>query len=310
MNSNQINCFLAVADCLSFSKASEELFIAQSSVSRSILQLEEEWGVPLFTRHGNRIALTPEGDAYRSLCLRYMKDFESLRQKHMTLRRKAKLSLRYSVFPVWNISGLLWENAERIRRIYPDWDISLKLCPASDLVQVLLDGGVDSIFFVGSLLSQYDGVATRHLLELPQAVLYSVRHPLANKPNLTITDLRNEPFLFLPDSVLTPEMIRRQARSIERRYGFHMRTELVDSPDALSFQLESGQGVALMDVWSRYAHTSGLKRLPIDLPLPVVLAWRQGNTNDILPEFVRETSVFFQEKQPLSSLSAPPVSIK
>ena len=293
MNSNQINCFLTAAKRLSFSKASEELFVAQSSVSRSILQLEEEWGVALFTRHGKRIALTPEGEEYRSLCLRYVNDFEALRQKHLTQQQSGTLSLSYSVFPVWNISKLLYENAERIRKAHPDWNLSLKLCPAPDLVQFLLNGDVDLIFFFGGLLSEYDALDTCPLLELPQAVVYSALHPLAAKPDLTIRDLKSEPFLFLPDPVFTPEMIRRQVRSIERTYGFRMRTELMDSQDALSFKLESGQGVALMDLWSRYANTSEMKRLPIDPPLTIVLAWRKARANQMLMEFVQETAAFF-----------------
>lgn len=297
MNSNQINCFLTAAKHLSFSQASEELFVAQSSVSRSIIQLEEEWGVPLFTRHGKRIALTPEGEEYRRLCQRYVNDFELLRQKHMALRQKAPVFLQYSVFPVWNISKLLYENAEQITRAHPGWELSLKFCPATDLVRLLLDGGVDLIFFIGSLLSEYETVEACPLLELPQSVVYSARHPLAAKPDLTIGDLKNETFLFLPDSVLTPEVIQRQVRSVERKYGFRMRAELLDSPDALPFRLESGQGVALMDIWSRYAHTPELKQLAIDLPLPIVLAWRKDRADGILTEFTRETAAFFQEKQ-------------
>jgi len=52
---------MAVAHKLSFSKAAEELFVSQPSVSKQIQSLEDEAGVPLFERQGNKIFLTPIG---------------------------------------------------------------------------------------------------------------------------------------------------------------------------------------------------------------------------------------------------------
>lgn len=46
---------------LSFTKASEHLFVTQSSVSQSIKQLEEKIGAQLFFRHKKKIQLTQEG---------------------------------------------------------------------------------------------------------------------------------------------------------------------------------------------------------------------------------------------------------
>ncbi len=61
MNTTQIGCFLAAARFHSFSRAAEELYLTQPSVSRYIGQLEQEWEVRLFVRDGKAMALTPEG---------------------------------------------------------------------------------------------------------------------------------------------------------------------------------------------------------------------------------------------------------
>ena len=50
MTQAQISCFLAVADCLSFSKAAQELYISQPAVSKQVALMEQEFGVPLFDR--------------------------------------------------------------------------------------------------------------------------------------------------------------------------------------------------------------------------------------------------------------------
>lgn len=53
--------FLEVARLLSFTKASQSLFISQSAISKHIKALEEYYKVGLFERHGNSVSLTPAG---------------------------------------------------------------------------------------------------------------------------------------------------------------------------------------------------------------------------------------------------------
>ena len=51
-----------VANTLSFSEASKQLFISQSAVSQSIKVLEKKLNQPLFIRSTKRVQLTPEGE--------------------------------------------------------------------------------------------------------------------------------------------------------------------------------------------------------------------------------------------------------
>jgi DNA-binding transcriptional LysR family regulator len=57
----RLKVFSTVSKKLSFTKAAQELFITQPAVTKHIKELEEHLGVPLFTRHGNNISLTPAG---------------------------------------------------------------------------------------------------------------------------------------------------------------------------------------------------------------------------------------------------------
>lgn len=54
--------FYYTATHLSFTKAANQLYVTQSSVSQSIKQLEQKLGAQLFTRHRKKIALTEEGN--------------------------------------------------------------------------------------------------------------------------------------------------------------------------------------------------------------------------------------------------------
>jgi LysR family transcriptional regulator, transcriptional activator of the cysJI operon len=57
----RLQVFYKVAQKLSFTKAAQELFITQPAVTKHIKELEQQLGVGLLKRHGNRISLTPAG---------------------------------------------------------------------------------------------------------------------------------------------------------------------------------------------------------------------------------------------------------
>ena len=61
MNLNQIKYFLVAAQCLSFTKAANQLYITQPALSRQIQMMEEELGVILFLRTSRKMQLTPAG---------------------------------------------------------------------------------------------------------------------------------------------------------------------------------------------------------------------------------------------------------
>ena len=64
MNTVQLECFMAVAEYLNFSKASLALKITQPAVSHQIQTLEEELGVKLFNRTSKSVTLTQEGSRF------------------------------------------------------------------------------------------------------------------------------------------------------------------------------------------------------------------------------------------------------
>ena len=61
MEIRQLRSFLAVADTLNFSRAAQSLFLSQSALSRQIMDLEKEIGLPLFERNTRRVELTEAG---------------------------------------------------------------------------------------------------------------------------------------------------------------------------------------------------------------------------------------------------------
>ncbi len=71
--------FLEIADCKSFSRASENLFISQQGLSKSMRALEGELGVTLFQKSGRGIELTEEGSILKSYALEITQRSDNLR---------------------------------------------------------------------------------------------------------------------------------------------------------------------------------------------------------------------------------------
>lgn len=77
MNTKQIHYFVEVTKRKSFTKASQELFICQSALSKAIKELEKDLGVQLIDRAAKGFRLTPEGkNMYEKaqICLRKIDD--------------------------------------------------------------------------------------------------------------------------------------------------------------------------------------------------------------------------------------------
>ena len=62
MTLNQLRYFCTASRCHSITKAAEELYVTQPTVSVAIRDLEIEFGISLFYRKGNRLILTEEGE--------------------------------------------------------------------------------------------------------------------------------------------------------------------------------------------------------------------------------------------------------
>lgn len=63
MEIRQLRYFIAVADTLNFSRAAESVYLSQSALSRQIMDLEREVGLPLLRRSTRQVELTDAGRA-------------------------------------------------------------------------------------------------------------------------------------------------------------------------------------------------------------------------------------------------------
>ena len=64
MELRHLRYFVALAECLSFTRAAQRVHVTQSTLSHQIKQLEDELGHALFERIGKRVVLTEAGETF------------------------------------------------------------------------------------------------------------------------------------------------------------------------------------------------------------------------------------------------------
>ncbi len=79
----RLRVFQKVAEELSFTKASQLLYISQPAVTKHIRELEKQYGKPLFNRHGNSISLTSPGKILLQYALEIIELYERLENEFL-----------------------------------------------------------------------------------------------------------------------------------------------------------------------------------------------------------------------------------
>ena len=99
MNLEQLRGFAEVARTGHFTRAAEQLHVAQPSLSRQIATLEAELGVELFHRARGNIALTAAGERLLPLARRMLADAETARSEMAELAGLRRGRIRLGATP-------------------------------------------------------------------------------------------------------------------------------------------------------------------------------------------------------------------
>ena len=78
MSDFRLKVFQSVAKNLSFTKASQELFVSQPAITKHIQELESTYQARLFDRQGSKINLTEAGKLLLEHCGRILEDYKRL----------------------------------------------------------------------------------------------------------------------------------------------------------------------------------------------------------------------------------------
>lgn len=132
MNTDRLRAFKCVVDRGSFSAAAKELGVTQPAVSMSVRALEEEFGQPLLIRDGERIAMTPAGQAVYDKAAAILVLLDQARAEVAALQRQVqgRLAIGASTIPAEYILPAMIRD---FRRLHPQVEISLEVGDTAEI---------------------------------------------------------------------------------------------------------------------------------------------------------------------------------
>ncbi len=178
MELRQIRYFVAVAETRNFTRASEQLHIAQPPLSRQIQMLEAELGVALVLRNSRPVRLTEAGRVFYEQAVQVLHRVEQMKSVTQQIGADQRRRLAIGFVPSALYGGLPLL-IRRLRQRFPDIDLQmLELTTSLQQVSALQAGRID--IGVGRIRSADDSVARIVLGEEKLVLAAAPSHPLAD----------------------------------------------------------------------------------------------------------------------------------
>jgi DNA-binding transcriptional LysR family regulator len=216
--------FVAVAEELSFTRASRRLHVVQSGVSSAIQGLERELGAALFDRDRHRVALTDAGQALlpeaRATLAAAEAAQEAVADTRAGLRGTLTIGTMLSTAQV-DLPALIG----RFHAEHPGVLVRLLVLPggSAQLAREVVGGGLD-LAVVSIPGEPPAGLALRSLSEEPLALVCPPQHPLAGEPAVTLDRLAAESFIDFPAGWGNRALVDRAfaAAGLDRQVSFEV----------------------------------------------------------------------------------------
>lgn len=288
----QIQCFLSVAETLSFTEAANQMYIAQSSLSRNISHLEEEVGMALFARTKKNVQLTPSGTVLYTEFSKLLK----LGQLALEKAKNAELGksgvIKIGVLETQRTENFLPERISHIRQAHPNIQINMKSGTFRELRNAIKDNLIDLAITLDFDLEEYptDEIIYQVFFQTRPKCVISKSNPLASSPSFQLGDLSSETMI-----AISPEESKGAYNSIiqfcERHNITPANTIFVNSIQNIRLEVESGIGFSVLDDNCFASASSSILSIPFDItdPLNLIAVWKKENMNPVIPLF---TSLF------------------
>jgi DNA-binding transcriptional LysR family regulator len=304
MDLRQLRFFMAVAKAESFTRAAEQMNIAQPALSIAIRNLEEELDLVLFNRRSRKVTLTAEGEALLRHARLIAKQVTDARQELDELRGLVRGQVRVGLPPM--LGGYFFPQiVAAFKQSYPALQLSVNGDSASNIQRKISTGQLESGVIAGNVPEGLDS----HLLLRDEVVAcLPLRHQLAGKGKVLLAELLKVPLIHFTEGYHLRELIDQRAAEagvtpviVAESNLFTLARCLVKEELGLAFFPKMVVG-----------KDSGLATISCDPPLLLDLAvvWRKNaalsRANRVFVEFItREVDEYYLLTQAAGTFPLP-----
>ncbi len=244
MTLQQLRCILAVIDSkLSVSGAAEVLHTTQPAVSKLIRALENEIGIELFVRRGNRlVSLTDAGQEAAALARRVLNDARALSSLARTTQTMNSGTLRIGTTHIHARYALL-DVIKRFRAAYAEVDLELAQGTPTEILRWVSEGAVD--LGISTLPETTpEGIVTLDAYPIRRCLIVPRGHPLLRlKKKVTLKDIAQYPLVAYDERFNSGWVVLREFE----RHGLSPRVAVrATDANVIKAYVAAGLGVAVL----------------------------------------------------------------
>lgn len=261
MNSTQINYFLITARNRSFSKAAEECFITQPSLSKQIKNLENELGVELFDRSANPVRLTSVGNMYYKFFSEYTYELERIQKMTTDPDRIHTKMLRIGILSGLHCPELFHQQFLAFHHSYPDIQLYFENHNQYELIKRLKQNLLDVCLTFSGLIPNTKELFQHKLFHIEKYIVYSsLLHPTP-ADQATASDFINDIFYCVGDES-NIEILDFMLNYCQD-YHIYPKVRIVPNIESVMTNVEFGNGVTIVDGLTQFNESERIRKIRI-----------------------------------------------
>jgi len=246
----QLEIFEAIARLGSFTRAAQELYLTQPTVSMQMKKLSDIVGAPLVEQIGKKVLLTEDG---RELAQASREIFAILdRYTTSVAQRRGLEKGRLRLMAITTASYFAPRLLGEFGRLHPGIDVSLRVTNKEQVLASMADN-LDDLYLLGTPPEEIDVVATP-IMDNPIVVLAAPDHPLARERRISLERLAREPWIMREVGSGT----RKAIETLFQERGLEIRPHLeLGSNEAIKQAILVGLGISALSSHALVLHQPG-----------------------------------------------------
>ena len=240
MDVRALRYFVEVVRQQSFTRAAEQLYVTQPTISKMLRQLEDELGCTLLIREGRKLHLTDTGQAVYQRGLTILQEFKQLEAEISDINELKTGELRLGIPPMvgMQIAGSI----SAFRQRYPGVKLKISEFGGLTVQQAVLSGSLD-IAMTALPVADDLPLNSLALMSHPLCVLVPRTEQWLRRSHLPISELAGLPILIYNEEF----SLNRQLMRAFQASGFTPQIAVRSGQwDFLAAMVQAGMGVAIL----------------------------------------------------------------
>lgn len=277
MRIEDMECFRVLAETLSYTNAANRLYLTQSSLTRTIQQMEEELGFQLFDRSRRSVSLTSAGQSFYQSCEAVLAEYYNSVDKARHARDGSSGVIRFAAHSFF-VNSVVYEIIEGFQHQYPEITLQISSSGSEEMIHQLKEGSIDCAVCTARPADR--SIERITLKKYRECLVVSPQHLLAEKEEVSFEVLKEERFAVISRTVAGRgyDGVKERARAA----GFDPYVEeAADSVPHLMACVATGRYVTLLSENYQRLATGRLKFIPLVDETTVELAflWNKNSAN-------------------------------